>query len=221
MRVEMNFEQARFNMIEQQVRPWDVLDQRVLDAMTRVPREEFVPAASRALAFSDLALPIGHGEVMMPPRLEGRMLQALDVRPRDEVLEVGTGSGFVTALLANLARKVVTVEIHPDLHAAAVARFQALGLDNISAELGDAAAGWPQRGPYDAIVFTGALAEVGDGLLKQLRVGGRMFAIVGEPPVMEAQLITRVGNAEWSHEVLFETDFPRLVNAMPVPEFVF
>ncbi|MDD3448400.1 MAG: protein-L-isoaspartate O-methyltransferase [Gammaproteobacteria bacterium] len=217
----MDMERARFNMVEQQVRPWEVLDQRVLDLLGSVPREAFVPAAYRALAFADLELPIGHDQVMLPPRTQARALQSLDIRAADRVLEVGTGSGYLTALLARLAHHVYSVEIIPELAGLASRNLAAAGVANVTVETGDAAAGWPSHAPYDAILVGGAMAAVPDSLREQLRPGGRMFVVVGVEPVMEARLITRAGENQWTDEVLFETLIPPLANAPEPSRFVF
>lgn len=218
---ELNLEQARFNMIEQQVRTWEVLDQRVLDVMAAVPRERFVPERVRNLAFADIQLPIGHGQVMMEPKLEGRLLQALDIQPTDTVLEVGTGTGYLTACLARLAARVVTVEKYADLSAAAQERVRSLGIDNVTFRVGDGAEGWDQDGRFDAIALTGSLPAVPEGHKRQLNLGGRLFVVVGDPPVMEAMLITRVGESEWSRESLFDTDLTPLEGAARPQPFVF
>lgn len=215
--VEIDFEKARHNMIEQQVRPWDVLDQRVLDAMTSVPREDFVPAAYRNIAFADLEVPLGHGEVMMSPKVEGRLLQALEVTPEDTVLEIGTGSGHVTALLARLARVVFSVDIHGDFTEAARARLAEHHVRNVTLETGDAAAGWEGHGLYDVIAVTGSLPVLPDSLLRQLKDGGRLFAIVGDAPAMEAVRVVRLGGDRFHRDSLFETVLPPLVNA-PQPQ---
>lgn len=217
----MDMERARFNMVEQQVRPWEVLDQRVLDLLGSVPREAFVPDSYRELAFADLELPIGHGQVMLPPRTQARALQSLDVRAADRVLEVGTGSGYLTALLARLAHHVYSVEIIPELAELASHNLHAIGVSNVTVETGDAAAGWPRHAPYDVILVTGAMAAVPDGLREQLRPGGRMFVVEGSEPVMEARLITRVGDNQWTDEALFETCIPPLANAPEPSRFVF
>lgn len=216
----MNFEQARFNMIEQQIRPWDVLDQRVLDLIARVPREDFVPESYRSLAFTDMNTPLGRGQVMMSPKLEARMLQSLDVRPSDTVLEVGTGSGYVTALLANLARHVYSVEIIPEFKTGAQTKLAEHDLDNVTLEVGDAACGWDRHRPYDVVAITGSLPVLPESFQLSLTVGGRLFAIVGDSPVMNAILITRVGEDEWNKEYLFETDLPALLNAPEPQRFV-
>ncbi|MGM0594808.1 MAG: protein-L-isoaspartate O-methyltransferase family protein [Pseudomonadota bacterium] len=207
---DMNIEKARHNMIEQQIRPWDVLDQRVLDQVLRTPREAFVPAQYRKLAFTDTMLPIGEGEVMMEPKLEARMIQSLAIGPEDKVLEVGTGSGYVTALLAGMAREVISVEINPKLHEQAKQRLAELGIDNILLEQGDAAKGWAARQPYTAIAVTGSLPTLPQGLKENMVVGGRLFAVIGTEPVMEATLVTRINANEWRQEILFETVLPPL-----------
>jgi len=216
----MNYEQARFNMIEQQIRPWDVLDQRVLDLIARVPREDFVPENCRGIAFTDMNTPLGRNEVMMAPKLEARMIQALDVRPSDKALEVGTGSGYVTALLANLARHVYSVDIIPEFKTEAQKKLAEHSLSNVTLEVGDAACGWDRHGPYDVIAITGSMPMLPESFQQSLSIGGRLFAIVGDSPVMEAVLITRVGEDEWSKESLFETDLPPLMNAPEPQRFV-
>lgn len=219
--VEIDVEQARFNMIEQQIRTWEVLDQRVLDLVARTPREDYVPARYRNLAFADTSIPLDCGQVMMPPRVEARLLQALDIRPADSALEVGTGSGYLTALLAARAKQVYSVEIYEDLLEAARQRLAAHGIDNVSIQSGDASAGWPQQGPYDVIAVTGSLPLLPAEFQNSLRVGGRMFVVVGEAPVMEARLVTRVGERDWTVESLFETDIPALINARQPQRFLF
>ncbi|GAB4291894.1 MAG: protein-L-isoaspartate O-methyltransferase [Thiohalomonadaceae bacterium] len=218
--VDMNLEQARHNMIAQQIRPWEVVDDQVLDLIMRTPREDFVPPPYRNLAFTDTTLPIGHNQVMMPPRLEARLLQALAVQPDESVLEIGTGSGYVTALLAQLARHVYSVEIVPQLKQAAEQRLAARGLTNVTVDEGDAAAGWPRRGSYDVIAVTGSLPELPPELPQELNIGGRLFVVVGETPAMEALLITRLGENEWIRESLFETELPPLQNAPRTQRFV-
>ncbi len=217
---ELDFEKARFNMIEQQIRPWEVLDRRVLDVIASLPREDFVPERFRRLAYADLNLPLGHGQVMMAPKMEARMLQALDVQPTDKVLEVGTGSGFVTACLARLGAHVHSVEIIEALKWQARERLEAHGIANVTLETGDASRGWARHAPYDVIAVTGSLPVMEEAFKQQLAVGGRLFVIVGEEPVMEAWLYTRVGEDAWSAEALFETVLPPLVNARRPPRFV-
>lgn len=206
----MNIEQARFNMIEQQIRPWDVLDQQVLDRMTRIPREAFVAPQLRAMAFTDTMLPLGNGEVMMEPKLEGRLLQALAIQPNDKVLEIGTGSGYLTALLASLARSVVSVEIDEELLAGARERLEQQQVTNVELMQGNAAAGWDARQPYDAIAVTGSLPNLPLSLKKNMQIGGRLFAVIGEAPVMHGVLVTRLNINEWQTLRLFETVLPPL-----------
>lgn len=217
--MSMDFEQARLNMIEQQIRPWEVLDQRVLDAMAATPREDFVPGRYRMLAFADIAIALGHGEVMMPPKLEGRLLQALSLAPTDSVLEIGTGSGYLTALLARLARRVVSVDIYADFVGEARDKLAAHGVNNVELAVGDARLGWPAAGRCDAIAVTGSLPEVPHELLSQLQPGGRLFVVVGAPPAMQARLVTRLSETKWASETLFETELPPLVGAEPKVRF--
>jgi protein-L-isoaspartate(D-aspartate) O-methyltransferase len=213
----MNVEQARFNMIEQQIRPWDVLDQNVLDLLYKVRREEFVPAVYRGLAFSDLEIPIGAGERMMAPKLEARILQEVAPKRTDRILEIGTGSGYMTALLAAMGAHVYSVEIDADLKASGEAALARNDVRNVTLELGDGARGWAKHGPYDAIVLTGSEPVLADEFLESLRVGGRLFAVVGDAPVMEARLVTRVAEGAVSARTLFETVVAPLRNA-PQPE---
>ena len=215
----MNFDQARFAMIEQQVRPWDVLDPRVLEAMATVRREDFVVDAHRNIAFADLELPLGHGESMMKPVLEGRLLQALALEPGEEVLEIGTGSGFVTACLAQLTRAVTSIDIHPDFIEAARARLDRAGFGNVRLEVADALAWQPGR-QFDAVAVTGAVAQVPALFAQWLRPGGRMFIVHGHSPVQEAVRATRRGDA-LHLESLFETDISYLRGAAPAPQFTF
>lgn len=217
---EFNLEQARENMVLQQVRTWDVLDQRVLDLLEVVPREDFVPEIYRKLAYADMRIPLGLGEVMMPPVVEARMLQSLNIQPQETVLEIGTGSGFITALLASLGRFVHSVEIHPKLTEHAAESLAAHDIVNVSLNTGDAARGWPNCGQVDVICITGSLPVLPEVFQLTLNPGGRLFAIVGDSPVMEAVLITRLGNNEFQRETLFETDLPVLRNAHQPNRFV-
>ncbi len=216
----MNIEQARFNMVEQQIRPWEVLDQEVLRLMVQAPREAFVPEAYRSLAYADTMIPLGHGEVMMPPRIEARMLQALQVESSDRVLEIGTGHGYLTHLLAALAGHVVSVEIRENFHQCAVQNLEAQSTYNVTLENADGVSGRPVGAPYDAIAVTGSLHQTDETLKRQLSIGGRMFAIVGEAPAMQAQLIWRTGENQWRTESLFETVIPALTGAPHQPHFV-
>jgi protein-L-isoaspartate(D-aspartate) O-methyltransferase len=217
----MDTEQARFNMLEQQIRPAEVLDPRVLDLIAQTPREMFVPEAYRELAFSDINIPIGHGQVMMKPIMEGRLLQALDIRPNDNILEIGTGSGYLTALLAHLGKQVQSIDIETEFLNRAKQALTAQGIDNVSMVEGDAARGWDQGAPFNAIAITGSLPILPKHFQHSLAAGGRMVAIVGQSPVMEVQLITRLADNQWSTKALFETDFPALLNAEQPPQFIF
>ena len=213
----MNLEQARFNMIEQQIRPWDVLDYRILETLSSTPREDFVPEQYRALAFSDISIPLAHDQAMMPPKLEGRMLQSLMIEPGDRILEIGTGSGYLTACLARLGASVHSIDLYDDFIEQAKNRLELHGIKNVTFEQGDAAAGWESDGGFDAIAVTGSLPVLHRGFHNLLNPGGRLFVIVGQPPIMQALLITRVGEQEWNQESLFEISVPALVNA-PEPE---
>lgn len=206
----MNIEQARFNMIEQQIRPWEVLDPQVLDLLFVVKREDFVPAAYRNLAFADMEIPVGSGQVMLAPRVEARLLQELGIKKTDKVLEIGTGSGYMAALLAARAEHVITIESRPELAAFARENLERADVTNVTVEVGDGANGWAQRAPYDAIIVSGSLPVLPAALLKQLRVGGRLAVIVGEAPVMEAQLITCSTEGVYNTVNLFETVVPAL-----------
>lgn len=217
----MNLEQARFNMVEQQIRPWEVLDQEVLDLLLRLRREEFVPPQYRDLAFVDMEIPLGFGEVMLSPKLEARMLQGLGVKASDRVLEVGTGSGYMSALLAARAGHVHSVEIVPELKAFAEKNLKAYGVGNITLEEGDAARGWTAHAPYDVIVLTGSTPLLAETLRQSLKPGGRLLAVVGEAPVMEARLITCVAEGAFNTVNLFETCIPALRNAPHPERFVF
>jgi protein-L-isoaspartate(D-aspartate) O-methyltransferase len=215
----MDYTKARETMVEQQVRPWDVLDVRVLDVLVRLPREAFVPETHRALAYADIELPLGHGERMMKPVVEGRALQALELEAGDEVLEIGTGSGFLSACLGMLARDVVSIERHAGFVDLARARLQAQGIANVAVEVADAMT-WNTDRRFDAICVTGAVAAVPSRFLQWLRPGGRMFVVRGNPPVLDAALLRQDVNGIRT-ESLFETDLPYLVGAAPVPAFVF
>jgi protein-L-isoaspartate(D-aspartate) O-methyltransferase len=221
----MNAELARFNMVEQQIRTWEVLDQKVLDLLMSLKREEFVPRASVALAFADLEIPLvaggKDGAVMLSPKVEARILQEVAPRPTDSVLEIGAGSGYMAALLASLAKQVVTVEIRPELKQMAETNLRQQGLRNVSVELGDAALGWAAHAPYDVIVVSGSTPVLPDSLLAQLKPGGRLFAIVGDAPVMEAQLVTCVAAGSYNAVNLFETCVAPLTNAAQPARFVF
>jgi protein-L-isoaspartate(D-aspartate) O-methyltransferase len=206
----MNIEQARFNMIEQQIRPWEVLDQGVLSLLAQLRREDFVPPAYRALAFVDTEVPLPEGQCMLAPRVEARLLQELRLLPHEQVLEVGAGSGFMAALMAHQARDVTTLEIRPTLAAMARANLQRAGVGNASVVEADGAAGRPAQAPFDAIVLSGSVAEVPAALLSQLKIGGRLLAIVGQEPVMQAVHVSRVAEQQFKRSELFDTVAPRL-----------
>jgi len=224
----MDLEQARNNMVEQQIRTWEVLDQDVLDLLYVVPREEFVPPQHRALAFSDMQLPLDigaratAGERMWEPKLEARVLQELDVHKSDRVLEVGTGSGYFTALLAHRATHVYSVEIKTALAAFGRRNLERQGADDsVTLEVGDAARGWERHAPYHVIVLTGSTPVLPRAFYEQLEIGGRLFAIVGEPPVMSARLVTCTAPGAFHSVDLFETVVAPLVNAEHPPRFRF
>ena len=217
----MDIEQSRYNMVEQQIRPWDVLDQDVLDLLFKVRREDFVPEAHRALAFVDMEIPLGHGQTMWTPKLEARAIQELDIRATDRVLEIGTGSGYLTALLASRAAGVVSVDILPDFTAAATLKLRAHGFDNVVLHTADAALDWPDEGGFDVIVLTGSTPLLSDAFFRRLKVGGRLFAITGEAPVMQAQLITCTAPGATRSVTLFETCVAPLINAPHPAVFVF
>ena len=221
MNPQLDVERARFNMVEQQIRPWEVLDQRVLDLLLRVRREEYVPARYRELAFADMEIPLGHGEKMLAPKMEARMLQELALAPGDRILEVGTGSGYVTALLASLGSHVCSVDIVPEFTQTAGAKLAAHGVTNVTLQIGDAARGWDRHAPYDAIVVTGSMPVLPEAFPKSLRPGGRLIAVVGEPPVMEAQIIICIAAGAYSTTGLFETCIAPLKNAVQPERFVF
>jgi protein-L-isoaspartate(D-aspartate) O-methyltransferase len=212
----MNIEQARFNMIEQQIRPWNVLDQDVLDLLHVVKREQFVPAAYQNLAFADVEIPLPGGEAMLAPKFEARILQEVGVKKHETVLEIGTGSGYMAALLAHRAARVTTVEINPETAEQARKNLANAGVHNVTVEVGNGAQGWEKGAPYDVIVISGALEVLPEAILKQVKVGGRIAAIVGQAPVMEAEIITRTGEDAYSTVKVFETNVRYLAGA-PVP----
>jgi protein-L-isoaspartate(D-aspartate) O-methyltransferase len=221
----MNFEQARTNMVEQQIRTWEVLDQAVLDLLYLVPREDFVPPAYRTLAFADMEIPLEEGlpggQRMMAPKMEARIVQELSPRKTERVLEVGTGSGYLSALLAHRAAQVHSVEIRPALAAFGRGNLERHGADNVTLETGDAARGWPTRAPYDVIVLTGSTPVLPKALLEQIAPGGRLFAVVGEEPVMVARLVTCSAPGAYRSVDLFDTLLAPLTNAEQPPRFRF
>lgn len=224
----MNLEQARANMIEQQIRPWEVLDPAVISVLGSLRREDFVPSAHRALAFADLQIPLldtpsslTQGTCMLEPKVEAKLLQELQLQPTDRVLEIGTGSGFMAALLSRMAAQVVTVEILPALCETARANLQRAGVNTVQVEPGDGAQGWAQGAPWDAILLSGSVEQVPQALLSQLAVGGRLAAIEGQWPVMQACVHTRVSDSACRREVIFETVAPRLLHFPQAARFKF
>ncbi len=221
----MNIEKARFNMIEQQIRPWEVLDPGVLALLAVVKREDFVPENLKDLAFADVELPLSArkipGQVMLAPKLEARMLQELALRNTDKVLEIGTGSGYMAALLAAKAEFVLSVEIDAELAAQAQANLARAGVVNVGVEVGDGSQGWPAEAPYDVIVVSGSLPLLPDALKRQLKLGGRLIAIVGEEPAMHLQLVTRSDELAFSTVNILETVVAPLRNAEQRDKFVF
>ena len=217
----MNVERARLNMVEQQVRTWEVLDSKVLGLMESVHREDFVPERYRNLAFADLPIPLAMGQSMMCPRVEGRMLQSLDVQKDDSVLEIGTGSGFITACLSALARRVVSVELFEELFLEAEVRLRARNSQNTELCVGDVMSGWQPQQAHDVVVVTGSVPAVAEFFRDWVNPGGRMFVVVGESPAMQARLLTRGGFNDWREESLFETDLPCLVNSTAPAGFEF
>lgn len=216
-----DLEQNRFNMVEQQIRTWDVLDQDVLDLLYQIKREEFVPVAYRFMAFADMEIPLEHGAVMLTPKMEARILQELAIKKTDKILEVGTGTGYMTALLAQLGAHVDSVEIVPELHAMAKINLQTQDITNVTLEQGDAAQGWPNHGPYDVIVLTASTPVLPEAFQQSLAPGGRLFAIVGEDPVMQAMLITCTAPGDYTSIHLFETSTAPLKNALQRERFHF
>lgn len=215
----MNLDQARFFMVEQQIRPWDVLDPKILDLLMDNPRHLFVETGNEALAYSDIELPIGQNQSMMHPKVEGRLLQALDIDENDAVLEVGTGSGYLTALMAKLGKTVTTIELHEDLQQIAKARLE--NDKNIEFVIGDAANSWKNGKEYDAIILTGSVESVPQAFKEQLTLGGRLALVTGQAPAMTAQVITRISNQEWETETLFETDLAPLETSDSTDRFTF
>mgnify|MGYP003405297934 FL=1 len=217
----MNLEETRFNMVVQQIRTWNVLDDSVLDLLYKIRREEFVLPANRAMAFVDMETPLGHGQVMLAPKMEARILQELHVQKTDKILEVGSGSGYLTALLAEKGAHVYSVEIVPELKAMAENNLRTHGITKVTVEQGDAAQGWSKHEPYDVIVLTASTPVLPETFLKSLNPGGRLFAIVGEDPVMEALLITCTAPGEFKTTQLFETCTAPFINALQPARFTF
>ncbi len=224
--VAIDVERARINMVEQQVRPWEVLDQSVLDLLLVVKREDFVPPQYRALAFTDMEIPLrvdgyDSGESMFAPKVEARILQELGIKPHEHVLEIGTGSGYMAALAAHKAQHVLTVEIDERLARFGADNLVRAGVRNVKVDTGDGARGWPARAPYDVIIVSGSLPVLPESLLSQLKIGGRLAAIVGDAPVMTAQIVTRVADGAYDTLKLFETNVKPLRNAWRPSTFRF
>jgi len=217
----MNFEQARSNMIEQQIKPWDVPNQSVLDLISEIHREDFMPDEYKRLAFADIRIPLAHGQVTMTPKVEARLLQALEIKPDDEILEIGTGCAYLTALLAKSGHHVLSIDIHPEFTVQAKLKLQQHDIHNVTLETGDAVHGQQQSSPYDVIVFTGSVPFLEDCIQQQLKPGGRLCVITGQSPVMQARLIKRISENDWHDEVLFETDLPQLEGVAQVESFKF
>ena len=210
---DVNLATAQENMVEQQLRTWDVLNERVLEVMQRLPRHDFVPTAFRNLAYADMQLPLGSDQVMLEPKIEARLLQALDPQPNENVLEIGTGTGFLTACLGEMAAEVTSVDLYSGFTQLASSNLKQAGIENVYLETGDAALGWNDGQRYDVIAVTGSLPELHQGFHHSLTAGGRLFLILGKPPIMEAVLITRISDDQWSCESLFDTSVPTLVGA--------
>lgn len=216
-----NIEAARSNMITQQARACDVFDQRILETLDTVPRENFVPAKYRKLAFMDEWIPLEHEQVMLRPFEEGKILQAAQIQPGDRILEIGTGTGYMTALLAKLGKTVDTVDIFPKFVNQARTRLTELGVTNIQASTADASHGWPGDGPYDVIILTSACEQLAKSFAENLTIGGRLFAFIGKSPTILATLFTRTSETQWHEAKQFETDLPKLINADTAAGFVF
>ncbi|MES9843716.1 MAG: protein-L-isoaspartate O-methyltransferase [Candidatus Sedimenticola sp. PURPLELP] len=219
--VASSLEKARFNMVQQQIRPWEVVDERVIDILEILPRDAFAPEEYKNLAYTDTEIPIGEGQRMMAPKIEARLLQALDIQESDKALEVGTGSGFLTACLARLAASVVSLEIYESLLEQARSRLEEQGITNVELRNSDGLEGSIEGAPFDVIAVTGSLPQAAVSLKEQLSIGGRMFVVTGDNDPMEANLVTRISENAWRTEVLFETELASLVNAPQPEKFTF
>lgn len=219
--MSMNFEQARFNMVEQQVRPWEVLDERVLALLEKTHREDFVPVRYRKMAFTDMAIPLDHGQSMMKPIVEGRLLQALELKPDETALEIGTGSGFITACLSRMAKQVISVDLYEQFTNEVAAKLKEKGISNVELETGNVMTGWQPEQAHDVMVVTGSVPSIPDHFRGWVNPGGRIFVVCGDEPAMEAMLLTKLSATEWREESLFETDLARLIGAERAPEFEF
>ena len=218
---DMNFNEARHNMVEQQIRTWTVLDTRVLDAIEQLPREDFVPSQYQKMAYVDCEIPLDHDQIMMHPKVEAHALQALGLTSDSKILEIGTGSGYLTALLASLGGHVDSVDIYPDFQKSASAKLAKHGIDNVTMIEGDASKGWGNKEQYDAIVITASLPELPEQYKQALAIGGNLFAIIGEGVTMQAITIQRTHGDNWLERSLFETNVPALINSEKEPVFTF
>ena len=217
----MNLEKARFNMVEQQIRTWMVLEPAALSVLSTVEREKFTPPAYQSLAYADTEIPLAHGQTMLPPRIDARLMHDLHLQGHETVLEIGTGSGYLTALLAHRAHQVISLEIHPDLAQSAQASLRAAGVHNADVRVGHGATDRVAEAPFDAIVLGGSVAEVPQSLLNQLKVGGKLIAIVGGDPIMHATLFTRVADQQWQSRALWDTAVPALEGFVKTSSFKF
>ena len=217
----MNIEQARFNMIEQQIRPWKVLDTQVLDLMSSIPREIFVSDAYQGLAFADIAVPLGKNRFMLHPREEGRILQAIKPKHNEKVLVIGSSTGYVTALIASMAEKVIAIDSDEEFVDLTTENLAKLNIENVTVSCTDVSQGLASQGPYKVIVVLGSMQVLSETIKKQMTVGGRMFCIIGKEPTMEALMVTRTSETEWQEEGLFETSVPALENTPEAEQFHF
>ena len=216
---DVDLTSARENMVEQQLRTWEVLNEHILETLDKLGRERFTPKAFRNMAYADMQIPIGHGQVMLEPKVEGRLLQALDPRPDDRVLEIGTGTGFLTACLAKLSHHVTSVDLYPEFTKLAQHNLTEAGISNFHLETADALNGWADDRRYEVIAITGSLPELHRHFHESLTIGGRLFVISGTAPIMEARLITRIANDQWASESLFDTFAPALLGAPVTTHF--
>jgi protein-L-isoaspartate(D-aspartate) O-methyltransferase len=216
-----NLEQARFNMVEQQIRPWNVRDSAVLGLMATVKREDFVPFAQKSMAFTDMAIALPAGQAMLAPRVQARMLQDAAIQPTDKVLEIGTGTGFMTALMAKQAQRVISLEINPEIADLARANLQRAGIHNVEVRQADGSKSAPAEAPFDVIMLGGSVAEVPKALLDLLKVGGRLVSIVGEEPIMHAEIVTRTSATNFTVTSQWQDNAPRLVNFPQPSNFFF
>lgn len=217
----MDFEQARSNMIEQQIRTWEVLDQRVLDTLCNIKREDFIPDEYKKLAFTDCNIPLAYNQMTMQPKVEARIIQTLDIAYNDHILEIGTGCGYLTAVLAAFGKSIISLDIFPEFTQSASSKLTQNNIHNVELITADGIHGWNTKAPYNVIVLTGSQPVLNNAFQEQLAIGGRLFAVIGESPVMNASLITRVGENQWTNEVIFETDIPPLIGSIEISKFLF